>query len=71
MKANRTSDINSNTRSLAATLKEALKDASRDDLCTIEGIDSATGKPFTMDFEDLVNGNDTIRAAVERCNKDH
>lgn len=58
----------SRKKSLATILKEALKDASRDDLCTIEGIDSATGKPFTMDFEELRNGTDTIQKAVERCN---
>lgn len=55
---------------LGTMLKESYKGVSHDDLCTIEGIDSATGKPFVADFEELIAGTDTIQKAVERGNKE-
>ena len=57
-------------KSLATILREAYKDASRDDLCIVKGIESATGKSYEIDFEELMNGKDTIQKAVERCNSE-
>jgi hypothetical protein len=50
-------------------LQEAYKDATEEDIYTVEGVDSATGKSYTTDYRDLASGKDTIRQAVDRCNK--
>lgn len=52
-----------------AILREAYEDSSEDDLRTVEGIDSATGKPFVADFLDLKNKKESIREATDRSNQ--
>lgn len=56
-------------RTDAEILQGLLENASEQDLCTVEGIDSVTGLPFVADFRDLTSKKDTIREATERSNK--
>ena len=51
------------------TLREVYKDATDEDIYIVEGVDFATGKSYIADVRDFQSGKDTIRQAVDRCNK--
>jgi hypothetical protein len=53
----------------AEILRQAYEGCTEEDLCTVEGIDSATGLPFIVNFRDLKDKKDTIGEAVDRINK--
>lgn len=53
----------------AEVLREAYEGSTEEDLRTVEGIDSSTGLPFVVDFQNLKDKKETIREAIDRSDK--